>query len=168
MGYSITNVSGGVGALALANFGLAIIIYNISDNIFDSKLMIVLGFHYAFIIIGIFLMLIYLARVIANPVLYIEKDCINPKQIALISGFGMAIVLFGKAINTSELNLDQNIPVSIVYIGALILFSNMILFSVSCWRTSTWPEPYWNNVSFQLISKFTHIEIFVLIQVYDI
>lgn len=161
MGFNITRVPGVVGPLALANFGLAIIIYSISDNLFDSKLVIVLGFHYAFIIFGIILMLIYLARVIANPLLYIEKDYKGPKEMSSVCGFGMATVLLGKAINTSELNLDQNIPLSLVYIGAVILFSIMICFTISCWKTSTWPEPYWNNVSFLLICKSAQINSFV-------
>lgn len=145
MELSIQNSPPAVGGLALANFGMAIMIYTISERQFHYKSDAILGFVYAFITLGVFMVLIYLTRCIVNPASYFINDFASPAKISSVTTFAMAVCLMGKAIHINEFNLPLSMCASIVYIGAVIQLIGMIAFLRACWKSSTWAEPYWNN-----------------------
>ena len=143
--FDVKNVPGAIGGLALANFGMSIMIYTITERIFETQSDVMLGFVYFFIIIGLFMMVLYLLRVFADPLLFYKQDFSSPSKIATVGAFSMATCLLGKAIRINELDLPASLPAAIVYIGSFIQIIAMIYFLISCWKTSTWSEPYWNN-----------------------
>lgn len=132
-----------IGGLALANFGMAIMIETIVTLQFGSSSMVMLGFVYAFIALGVLMVLIYLIRFASDPVAYCITDFSTPSNISTVGTFAMAVCLMGKAIQI--IGLPPAMCASIVYIGAVIQAINMVPFFLSCWKTSTWSEPYWNN-----------------------
>ena len=91
------------------------------------------------------MMVLYILRVIADPTAYIKEDFSSPAKIATVGAFSMATCLLGKAIRINELDFPSVLPATIVYAGSIIQVLSMIPFLVSCWRTGTWSEPYWNN-----------------------
>ena len=120
-------------------------IYTISETLFQTKSPVMLGFVYFFVILGLFMMILYILRVIVDPAAYIREDFSSPAKIATVGAFSMATCLLGKAIRINELDFPSALPATIVYTGSVIQVLSMIPFLVSCWRTSTWSEPYWNN-----------------------
>ena len=132
-----------IGGLALANFGMAIMINSVSTGPFQSSSLAMLAFVYAFIILGVFMVLLYLIRIASDPIAYFVTDFSSPSNISTVGTIAMAICLMGRAIQIVD--FPANMCASIVYIGAVIQATNMIPFFISCWKTSTWPEPYWNN-----------------------
>ena len=132
-----------IGGLALANFGMAIMIHTVSTLQFESTSMAMLGFVYAFILLGVLTLLIYLIRFASDPVAYFRSDFSSPSNISSVGTFTMAFCLMGKAIHI--VGFPASMSASIVYIGAVIQAVTMIPFFISCWKTSTWPEPFWNN-----------------------
>ena len=140
---SFKNSPAAIGGLALANFGMAIMIHTVSTLQFESTSTAMLGFVYAFILLGVLTLLIYLIRFASDPVSYFRSDFASPSNISSVGTFSMAICLMGKAIHIVD--FPASMCASIVYIGAVIQAVTMIPFFLSCWKTNTWPEPFWNN-----------------------
>lgn len=145
MEFNIKESPSAVGGLALANFGMSIMIYTVNERQFKSKSDAMLGFVYLFIALGVIMVLIYIVRFLVSPSSYFVNDFASPAKISSVGTFAMAVCLMGKAIQINELDLPLSMCASIVYIGAVIQFFGMIAFLQSCWKTSTWPEPFWNN-----------------------
>jgi hypothetical protein len=132
-----------IGGLSLANFGMAIMIHTVSTLQFESTSTAMLGFVYAFILLGVLSLLIYIIRFASDPVAYFRSDFSSPSNISSVGTFTMAFCLMGKA--THIVDFPASMSASIVYIGAVIQAVTMIPFFISCWKTNTWPEPFWNN-----------------------
>jgi hypothetical protein len=145
MEFNIKDSPPAVGGLALANFGMSIMIYTVNERQFSSKSDAMLAFVYLFIALGVIMVVIYIVRFLVSPVSYFVNDFASPGKISSVGTFAMAVCLMGKAIRITEFDLPFSMCASIVYIGAVIQFFGMIAFLQSCWKTSTWPEPFWNN-----------------------
>ena len=145
MGLNFANTPPAICGLALANFGMAMMIYTISERQFNSHSDAVLGLVYTFILLGLLMVIIYLIRFAVDPASYVARDFSSPAKISSVGTFAMSLCLMGRAIRINELEFPASMCASIVYIGAVIQIVGMISFLISCWKTSTWAEPYWNN-----------------------
>ena len=132
-----------IGGLALSNVGMALMVNSVSRGQFDSTSMAMLGVLYSFISLGFAMVLLYFIRLASDPVAYFHSDFSSPSNISTVGTIAMAICLMGRALQVVD--FPANVCASIVYFGAFIQATNMIPFFVSCWKTSTWPEPFWNN-----------------------
>ena len=141
---SFKNAPAAIGGVALGNFGMAIMIYSVSTIQFDSSTMVMRGSVYAFILLGLLMLLLYFIRFASDPIAYFRSDFSSPSNISSVGTLSMAICLMGKAI--ANVDLPPSMCASVVYIGAFIQAANMIPFYISCWKTRTLPEPFWNNV----------------------
>jgi lipid-A-disaccharide synthase-like uncharacterized protein len=141
---SFKNAPAAIGGVALGNFGMAIMIYSVSTIQFNSSTMVMRGSVYAFVLLGLLMLLLYFIRFASDPVGYFRSDFSSPSNISSVGTLSMAICLMGKAI--ANVGFPASMCASIVYIGAFIQAANMIPFFISCWRTRTLPEPFWNNV----------------------
>jgi Voltage-dependent anion channel len=141
---SFKNAPAAIGGVALGNFGMAIMIYSVSTIQFNSSTMVMRGSVYAFVLLGLLMLLLYFIRFASDPVAYFRSDFSSPSNISSVGTLSMAICLMGKAI--ANVGFPASMCASVVYIGAFIQAANMIPFFISCWRTKTWPEPFWNNV----------------------
>ena len=141
---SFKNAPAAIGGVALGNFGMAIMIYSVSTIQFNSSTMVMRGSVYAFVLLGLLMLLLYLIRFASDPVAYFRSDFSSPSNISSVGTLSMAICLMGKAI--ANVGFPPSMCASVVYIGAFIQAANMIPFFISCLMTKTLPEPFWNNV----------------------
>lgn len=143
-------VAAGTGGLGLANFGLSLLIYTLSRQYGIINNLLVLGFVYLCILFGLINVILYLLRFIAFLFtdlheLYLQ-DWSKPGGIASVGAFSMAICLLGKCTWViEELGLPIQLSIAIVVFGMVIQLVQMMLFLRCCWKTSTWPEPFFNN-----------------------
>ena len=141
---SFKNAPAVIGGVALGNFGMAIMIYSVSTLHFESSTMVMRGSVYAFILLGVLMLLLYLIRFASDPVAHFRSDFSSTSNISSVGTLSMAICLMGKAI--FNVDFPTSMCASVVYFGAFIQAANMIPFFISCLRTKTLPEPFWNNV----------------------
>ena len=129
--------------LSLGNIGISVMWRNLGYRKFMWAMENIEILVYCFELHGLFLLLLYLIKVIFSRAEFF-KDFSQPGTLASLGAFTMAISLSGSILMIDKLHVHVDFAVTIILFGALLQIVVMCRFFQVCWHGNIYPEPFWN------------------------